>query len=245
MLKSMTKRQVLAAGALSLLGPRAFAAASRPVVAELFTSQGCSSCPPADAIFEDLAGERDVVALTYHVDYWDYLGWRDTLGSKEFSQRQYDYAKSRGDMDVYTPQAIVNGKRHVVGSKKSVLASAIEAAAGDASENWVDFSIESHGSDMTIRLPETSGIKDATLWLLAVTTAVEVSIERGENAGSKITYRNVVRKMSPAAMWNGEAAKIMMPRSTTLPGGEDQCAALLQIGKAGPVIGAALLRDLS
>ena len=105
----LTRRSFVAIGAAAMLAKPAFATVKRPVILELFTSQGCSSCPPADAFFKVLKDEPGVVALSYHVDYWDYLGWRDTLGGAEFSQRQYDYAKSRGDKDVYTPQTIVNG----------------------------------------------------------------------------------------------------------------------------------------
>jgi hypothetical protein len=107
----------------------AFAAIQRPVIVELFTSQGCSSCPPADAFLEELKAGPGVVALSYHVDYWDYLGWRDTLGSPEYSQRQYDYAKSRGDMNVYTPQTIINGGSHFVGSQKSKVSAGIARRA--------------------------------------------------------------------------------------------------------------------
>lgn len=242
----MNRRQLVAGIGASLCLPAVAArAAARPVVVELFTSQGCSSCPPADAFFHGLARQEGIVALTYHVDYWDYLGWRDTLASKEFSQRQYDYAKSRGDMDVYTPQAIVNGRKHVPGSRGEEVNRAIKAAAAAAEARFVDFAVETHGSDLTIRLPETPGIQEATLWLIAVTRSVEVKIERGENAGRTVRYDNVVRKMSPAAMWNGEASKIMLPRSTTAPEGTDSCTALLQLGKAGPVIGVSGLRDLA
>lgn len=245
MLKHLNRRQLVAGLGLGLCFPGvARAAASRPVVVELFTSQGCSSCPPADAIFSDLTLHEQVVALTYHVDYWDYLGWRDTLGSKEFSQRQYDYAKSRGDMEVYTPQAIINGRSHVVGSKKADIVASIEAAAKSGG-TWVDFGLEGHAKNLTVTLPETPGVQDATLWLIAVEKTVDVKIERGENAGRTVSYKNVVRKMSPAAMWNGEVTTIRMPRNPTMPEGANSCAALLQLGKAGPVIGVSRMADLS
>ncbi len=234
------------AGFLMAGSTSAFAATRvRPVVAELFTSQGCSSCPPADGIFSNLARQKEIISLTYHVDYWDYLGWRDTLGGAEYSQRQYDYAHSRGDMNVYTPQAIINGGKHVVGSKKSDVDTAVRAARNSASAAWVDFEMEHHGSDLTVKLPDFAGAGEATLWLLAVASSVEVKIERGENAGKTVSYDNVVRKMLPAGMWKGEAAKIMVPRSTTLPPDCDSCVALLQQGKVGPVIGAVRLNNLS
>lgn len=237
------------AGALGLASGftsgMAQAASKRPVVAELFTSQGCSSCPPADAIFHRLSSRQGLVTLTYHVDYWDYLGWRDTLASKDFSQRQYDYAKSRGDMEVYTPQAIINGRKHVVGSRLDDVETAIKSATAAPEGAWVDLAIEGHANDLTVHLPNRPEVKDATLWIVAVANSVEVSIGRGENAGRTVRYQNVVRKMSPAAMWNGEATKIMMPRATTVTDGSDACVALLQIGKAGPVIGVSPMRDLA
>src|SRR4051812_34592771 len=108
-----TRRNVLVMGAAACAASSAHAATpSHPCVAELFTSQGCSSCPPADALVPELRAMPNVIVLTYNVDYWDYLGWRDTLGNPAHSQRQYDYAKSRGDMDVYTPQIIVDGGSH-------------------------------------------------------------------------------------------------------------------------------------
>ena len=88
-------------------------------VVELFSSQGCKSCPPGDRLLSELRSTPGVLALTFHVDYWDYLGWKDTLASPDFSQRQYDYAKARGDMDVFTPQMVVNGEKQMVGNQRS------------------------------------------------------------------------------------------------------------------------------
>jgi hypothetical protein len=110
------------AGCLLSASAAAQTAVKSPPVLELFTSQGCSSCPAADALFKAYAARRDIVALSMPVDYWDYLGWKDTLGSPKFSRRQRDYAKQRGDGQVYTPQVVVNGRTHVVGSSKSVRA---------------------------------------------------------------------------------------------------------------------------
>src|SRR5689334_15138012 len=131
MTSSLTRRNMLAFGAAAVLAKPAFAAVKRPVIVELFTSQGCSSCPPADAYLKTLKEQPDVLALSYHVDYWDYLGWRDTLGGAEFSERQYDYAESRGDKNVYTPQMIINGGKDFVGSQRGLVSSAIAAASAE------------------------------------------------------------------------------------------------------------------
>jgi hypothetical protein len=229
---------MLAYGAAAVLARPAFAAGKRPVIVELFTSQGCSSCPPADAYFKTLKEQPDVLALSYHVDYWDYLGWRDTLGSSEFSQRQYDYAKSRGDKNVYTPQMIINGGKHFVGSQRDQVSSAIASARAENATDWVDMEMSDNATDVTIAIPAGKPMKEATLWLLAFAHSISVEIKKGENAGSTVEYHNVVRKMVPAGMWHGEAAKIMLPKGSVVPEGCKGWVALLQEGKVGRVIGA-------
>src|SRR5262249_1195158 len=129
---SMSRRRLLAHGAMAsigLLASRADAGTSlRPVVVELFTSQGCSSCPPADAFMQELRSARGVLAMSFHVGYWDYLGWHDTLGHSAYSKRQRSYARSRGDGDVYTPQIVIDGASDVVGSDKQSVKAGIDRA---------------------------------------------------------------------------------------------------------------------
>jgi hypothetical protein len=233
----ITRRNILALGAASIFARPSFAAAKRPVIVELFTSQGCSSCPPADAYIQTLIGKPDVIPLTYHVDYWDYLGWRDTLGSAEYSQRQYDYAESRGDKNVYTPQTVVNGREHFVGSQRSSVADGISNAGAG---NWVDIAMSENKTDVTIDIAAGVAGKEATLWLMAYAPSVSVEIKKGENAGSTVTYKNVVRKMVPAGMWHGEATKLVLPRSSVIPADCKGWVALLQEGKVGPIMGAAV-----
>lgn len=218
----------------------AFAAVQRPVIVELFTSQGCSSCPPADAFLEELKARPGVVALSYHVDYWDYLGWRDTLGSAEYSQRQYDYAASRGDRNVYTPQTIINGTSHFVGSQRSKVSAGIAAARSSVAAQWVDIAMSDNKTDVMINIAAGQATKEATLWLMAFAPSISTEIRKGENAGSTIAYHNVVRKMVPAGMWHGEVAKIVLPKSSVIPEDCKGWVALLQEGKVGPVIGAAM-----
>jgi hypothetical protein len=236
---SITRRNALALGAAAMFAKPGVAAAGRLVIVELFTSQGCSSCPPADAFLETLKRKPGVVALSYHVDYWDYLGWRDTLGSAEYSQRQYDYAKSRGDMNVYTPQMIINGSSHFVGSQRSKVSDGIEAARADGTARWVDIAMSDNATDVMINIAAGEPMEGATLWLMAFAPFISTEIKKGENAGSTVDYYNVVRKMVPAGMWHGEEAKIVLPKSSVIPEDCKGWVALLQVGKAGPIIGTA------
>lgn len=242
----ISRRTCLALGAgaaTALLAPAARAAVEPNVVAELFTSQGCSSCPPADKLFEEVSRMPGVLALTYHVDYWDYLGWKDTLGSPDFSQRQYDYAKARGDMDVYTPQMVVNGAKPLVGSQRSEVMAVLEQSRNGA---WqVPVSLRDTAKEIIIELGDSETAVDATLWVMPVMMKAAVKIERGEIAGREITYHNVVRKLVPAGMWNGQAQRITLPKEGIMPADCSSCVALLQKGKVGPILGCASWGDIA
>ena len=239
MTQVVSRRDILALGAAAAFIRPALAGARRPVIVELFTSQGCSSCPSADAYLQTLLGKPGIIPLSYHVDYWDYLGWRDTLGSADYSQRQYDYASSRGDKNVYTPQTIINGREHFVGSQKSMVSGGIASAQSSAQADWIDISMAENTTDVMIEIGAGSASAEATLWLMAYAPTVSVEIKKGENAGNTITYNNVVRKMVPAGMWHGEKASLVLPRSSVIPEDCKGWVALLQAGKVGPVIGAA------
>jgi hypothetical protein len=225
-----------AAGAM-VVGQAGAAQPPLTAVVELFTSQACSSCPPADEILTDIRTMPGVVALAYHVDYWDYLGWKDTLGAPEFSQRQYDYAKARGDMDVYTPQVIVNGESHYVGSHKADLLAAVERAAKRQLSAPIELS--DGANDIAITVGEGAVDGETMVWLLPVQAKATVKIERGENSGRTIDYYNVVRRIVPAGMWSGGPATFRLPADTVMLPGCTGCVALLQKGKAGPVLGVA------
>ena len=238
----MSRRKVLAlaAGATAAFAARAAqAGAARPVVIELFTSQGCSSCPPADALMGELRRMPGVIVLSYNVDYWDYLGWRDTLASPEKSQRQYDYAKARGDMDVYTPQVIVDGGSHYIGSNRSVILAAIDRARAATPQNPVGLSLAAKDHEFVVEIGAAAAVPEATLWIMPIMPKVAVKIEKGENAGKEIVYYNVVNKLIPAGMWHGEATTLRLPKeSIALPCCKG-AVALLQQGKAGPILAAA------
>jgi len=211
-------------------------------IAELFTSQGCSSCPAADAYFSELAKRDDVVALSLHVDYWDYLGWRDTLGDPANSDRQRSYASvQHGSPRVYTPQIVINGRSEFVGSDRASIDAAIAQSA-------LPVPVTMRHGDGTVEI-EVAARPIRTTWpatirLALLTTEAEVTIGRGENAGATIEYYNVVRAMRPIGMWDGEAVKITLPEHELMVDGVDACAILVQedLPKGpGAIIGAAWL----
>jgi hypothetical protein len=213
-------------------------------VYELFTSQGCSSCPAADAILGRLAKRDDVIALTLPVDYWDYLGWRDTLARSEFTDRQKAYAKLLGDGMVYTPQAVVSGLAHVNGSNEEGIERAIEKTAKRFLTSRVTVSLTAADGRLKIDIapaPDGAVPKEATVWLAAIAGSVEVPITRGENQGRTILYTNVVRRLMPIGTWNGTEMIVKLDRHSFMSNSADRCAVLLQEGQGGPIVGAALL----
>jgi hypothetical protein len=214
-------------------------------VLELFTSQGCSSCPPADKLLGDYAARKDILALSFNVDYWDYLGWKDTLASHDNSDRQRDYATARGDRQVYTPQIVVDGRDHVVGSSRD----AVDAAIAKYSANGLPVSITLASTPDATKV-EIGAAPDgvpgkATLWLAMYDDTVTVPIARGENTGRTITYHNVVRKLRQIAMWNGKAMSVDLAKSEMVQAKADHCAVFLQVetaaGLPGAILGAAAI----
>ena len=224
-------------------GPAAGAPPPAPAVVELFTSQGCSSCPAADALLAQLADRGELVALSLSVDYWDYLGWRDTLANSKFTERQRAYAKARGDGAIYTPQIIVNGIAHVNGSDEGQILQAIDKTSKAVAAQHVPIRLSEDKGKLIVEAgaaPPGTQVKDATLWLAVMSPKVEVSIGRGENQGKKVTYTNVVRELMPIGSWSGKALTVELQRQAILRPGADRCAVLLQQGHAGPIVGAAL-----
>jgi hypothetical protein len=241
------------AGLAAILGPReagAQAAATSgqiKAVYELFTSQACSSCPAADAVLGRLAKRDDVIALTLPVDYWDYLGWRDTLARAEFTDRQKAYAKLLGDGMVYTPQAVVSGLAHVNGSNEEGIERAIEKTAKLFRASRVTVGLTAADGRLVIDIaPAADGVvpKEATVWLAAIARSVEVPITRGENQGRTIVYTNVVRRLMPIGTWNGTEMIVKLDRHSFMSNGADRCAVLLQQGQGGPIVGSALLEGI-
>jgi hypothetical protein len=240
-----SRRRALALGAglcAAGLASRLGFAGQRPVVIELFTSQGCSSCPAADAFMEELKAIDRVVAMSFNVDYWDYLGWRDTLASPANSQRQYSYAKTRGDMDVYTPQVIIDGNTHFVGSNKAVIKAAIDRSLNSSRAMWIPMSVSGTAKELAIFVdaaPQGMHAQDATVWFMSIAPRIAVKIERGENSGRDILYHNVVRKLVPAGTWHGKPVTLTLPKDDLMARCCKGCVALLQTRSVGPVIGCA------
>jgi hypothetical protein len=233
----------MALGAL-LAASGATAADTRAVI-ELFTSQGCSSCPPADKLLAEYAARDDILALSFNVDYWDMLGWKDTLASHDNTERQRNYALARGDGQVYTPQAVIDGRTHVVGSNRAAIESALGASANGLAVP-IGLSLSGDALSVDIGTSASAGLPHATLWLVMYDPSVTVAIERGENTGRTITYSNVVRKLRPIAMWKGEPMSVDLPKSEIKQAKVGRCAVLLQAesegGLPGRILGAATIR---
>lgn len=218
--------------------------ASSVTVVELFTSQGCSSCPTADALLQTFGDRGNIVALTFPVDYWDYLGWKDTLANPKFSARQRAYAKARGDGRVYTPQVVVNGLKHALGSSEQDIDKAIAVTTPLVDRSRIGVHVRSESEHLVIDLEgarDTTKVSEATIWLALIRRQVEVKIKRGENHGKIGVYHNVVREWNPVGMWNGKAATITLAHHAVKQSGADGCAIIVQHGDAGPIVGAALL----
>lgn len=209
-------------------------------VIELFTSQGCSSCPPADRLLAEMARDPSMIALSWHIDYWDYLGWKDTFSQPAFTARQRGYGAARGDEEIYTPQVVINGASQMVGSDRAEINAAISHGRG--SELAVPITLDGTGSSVraSIGPAPAGGLRIGTLYLLEVLRSREVAIPRGENASHAITYTNVVRTIAPLATWSGEAKSVDVPLDKM--GDADGYIVLLQSGslaKPGVVLGAA------
>jgi hypothetical protein len=237
------------AGLAVLLGPRgakadppATSVETRAVV-ELYTSQGCSSCPTADALLRRLAKRDDIIAISWGVNYWDYLGWRDTAARPEFTERQKAYARKLGNGMLYTPQAVINGLAHVSGSDESKIKRAIDHSFKAFAASQVKVRLSAVDGKLVVEIgPARDGApaKEATVWLAPIASSLEVPITRGENRGKTLVYANVARRLIPVGTWNGKPMTVRLERHDFMHGDADRCAALLQQGRGGPIIGAAL-----
>jgi hypothetical protein len=233
------------------LGLCAIVAVIRPAhadpraVVELFTSQGCSSCPPADKIIGELAKDPSIIAMSMPIDYWDYLGWKDTLADSRFSARQKAYSQMRGDREVYTPQVIVNGSVHVIGSDRTGIENAIGATRKGEGVMSIPVTMTQSGKQLTVSVAAASKSPAAMrgeVWICSISRSVPISIARGENRGKEITYHNVVRNLVKLGDWNGNPGSWTVPLDSVAPDGIDAAVAIVQDGsrdKPGPMLGAA------
>jgi hypothetical protein len=239
------------------LGVCAIIAVIRPAhadpraVVELFTSQGCSSCPPADRIVGELAKDPSVIALSMPVDYWDYLGWKDTLADSQFSARQKAYSRARGDRNLYTPQMIVNGSAQVIGSDRTAIDGAIKSTSKADGVMSLPVTMTLSGKQLNVSVDaskvDPTKLSTATghgeVWLCSVSRAVPISIGRGENRGREITYYNVVRNLVKVGDWNGGSGSWTIPLESISRDGVDAAVVYVQDGnrdKPGAMLGAAM-----
>jgi hypothetical protein len=235
----------------SVFGLCAIVAVAMPAVAEpravveLFTSQGCSACPPADRVLGELAADPSIIALSLPIDYWDYLGWKDTLADARFSARQKAYSRVHGHRGVYTPQVIVNGTANVLGSDRAAIENAAARTRGAGGVMSVPVTVTKSGRQIKVSVDDAEGrsdIKSGEVWICAVSRQVPITISRGENRGKQVTYHNVVRNVLKVGDWNGKATSWNVPLENIARDGVDAAAVYLQDGtrdKPGAMLGAA------
>lgn len=244
--------------AATLLGlvPSARAAMAEPVVVvELFTSQGCASCPPADAFLAELADRKGLLALSFHVDYWNYMGWKDPFSSPQITARQRAYSHHLGQRYVYTPQMVVDGAMQAEGAARTK----IEAMLVEARKNIDKKLLLKIGrggvNEVKVGLParrmmdkkpaEGEAQKQpkitATLWLVAYDNKQTTAIGKGENRGKTLSYANVVRSLKPVATWEGKPLEVVLNLAEEIAAGYQNCAVLLQAGEGGKIVAAAHL----
>ena len=238
-------RILLTAAVALSLSATAFATAAagaRPVVVELFTSQGCSSCPPADAFMEELTKTDGVVAITLPVDIWDYLGWRDSFAKHEFTVRQQTYAPNLPSRSVYTPQMVVGGMGDVVGSRRD---DALQMIAAQAAKDMpgAEVKLSLFEGTLVIEIPESQKLLgvEATIWVARLASSRAVEIGGGENSGKSITYSNVARELTPIGLWRGEAVRLEAPAKSEIGEAYDRLAVIVQRNDQGPILGAAII----
>ncbi|MEL6618865.1 MAG: DUF1223 domain-containing protein [Pseudomonadota bacterium] len=221
------------AAVLALASP---VAADSPVVVELFTSQGCSSCPPADALLHELADRDDVIALALHVDYWDYIGWKDEFADPAHAKRQRGYALAGNRRSIYTPQMIVNGETDIVGTKPMKLSKAIADHAARPARMALE--VARNGSDLQITAPANGTGGPFVVYMLRYQPERTARITRGENAGHTLAYANVTQDWKILFEWDG-----MTPLDiAAVAEGDLPIVVMVQQGLHGPIMAAAHLR---
>jgi len=243
----MTRSRVLfsliATGLIFLALPSA--KANPRAVIELFTSQGCSSCPAADQLLAELQADPSVIPLSLPIDYWDYLGWRDTLALPGHTKRQKAYSHVRGDREIYTPQVVVNGIAQAIGSDQAGIESAVAQSRNYPSTLSVPLEVNVADDHVSVRLPARQRAEAGAgeVWLCALSASVSVGIARGENRGRTLTYTNVVRRWVKLGSWNGKSENFTIPIDAIKLDGVDAFAVILQSGsfeKPGAIMGASL-----
>jgi len=210
-----------------------------PTVVELFTSQGCSSCPPADALLAELAGRRDVVAIAYHVTYWDYLGWKDPFATAWGTGRQRAYVRALGLRGPYTPQMVVDGGTDVVGSRRRAVAAALaDSRASAAARVRAGLSRDPATGDLLVSLPGHPLDRAAEILLVRYAGPRKTEVLRGENGGRVLENTRIARELRRLGAWTGEPRQLRVPADPDAAGGY---ALILQEPGQGRILGAAQL----
>ena len=225
------RKRILAASALMCCVAYA-QAQSRPAVVELFTSEGCSSCPPAEAYIGELAQHKDVLALAFHVDYWDDLGWKDPFSLGSSTDRQYQYSKVLGHSTVYTPQVVIDGKDEFVGTDRRRIGGALAVA-----RTGVPIGISLDRENLVIAVSKRDEATPSQVLLVAYVRKATSSIGRGENAGRTLQEFNIVRGIRELGQWHGDATSFRAPLSS-LPRDTTDVAVLVQSSDRHQIIGA-------
>ena len=249
------RNHLLAAAAIATVGSiaalhpaQAAEVRQAEAVVELFTSQGCSSCPPADTVLSRLGAEGNVLTLAWHVDYWDYLGWKNTFALHANTERQKGYAASFGERQIYTPQAVINGRMHVVGSREQAVRGAIADFKGSANGLTVPIKAEAGGGLLRISVPATADAQNAKLWMIYYNEGSDVEVKRGENSGHKLHYTHMVRAVELMGMVKDKNIETEFMIADMARRGFDSCALILQKvapgGTPGPIVGAAFVTGL-
>lgn len=232
------KQQIVSAalGLLALAAVPAMAQSQDAVVVELYTSQGCSSCPPADALLAKLTQQPGVIPLALHVDYWDYIGWKDVFAHPGFTDRQRAYAKAEGDKMIYTPQMIIGGVDRVVGHEPAAVAKAIKRQAAKAQP--VRLVVDRNGDVLSIRLQADPPLTEGTfVQLVRYMPVSKVEIKAGENAGHELDYHNIVTSWQKIGDWAGQAPAEMVASAP----GKDRIVVIVQQSGPGEILAAALV----
>lgn len=226
----MRMKLIVLLASAAAASPASGADVDHPVVIELFQSQGCSSCPPANAALNALAGRPDVIALSFAVTYWDQLGWKDTFAKPAFTARQWAYARAGGRGNVATPQMIVDGKTAINGGNRSEIVQAVRQSPRGASGPGIRLS---NGLLLIGKAPARTA---STVWLVRYDPRVlDVPIRAGENGGKTLPHRNIVRSLERLGQWSGAATSFQIGPS---PNPLYRSAILIQRGTAGPIVAA-------
>jgi len=239
----MNKKFAFTAGlALLLSAATAPVQAGSPVVVELFTSQGCNSCPPADKVLTELLEQDDIIALSWSVDYWDYLGWKDTNASAANTMRQRAYNDYFGRRVIYTPQMVFDGKAHLVGSNRPQVMRVVDSyRSNDSGKADVRIERDANGN-FKAHVDASKISENAVVRMVWFDDAKTVKIGRGENSGKELTYHNVVRGSQVIGEYDGTAASFDLPMMDAISMDCDAVVIIVQADPAGPVIGAAQTR---